>query len=146
MRIYASKKLFLGKERKGKERKGKGREGKGGRKEEDCCGVTTNDRGAAELVREKGSSIFISCTRPIRVSRIQGVSSINSFSLPLFFSLFMRSGCGTAHTRRKPLARHRILRVTCTYARAYSSIYTTAFYIHAVISRYYFHVVVCVSR
>lgn len=43
--------------------------------------------GRASKYVGKGSSIFISLTRPIRVSRIQGVSSTRSFSLSLFFSL-----------------------------------------------------------
>lgn len=42
--------------------------------------------GRASKYVGKGSSIFISLTRPIRVSRIQGVSSTRSFSLSLFFS------------------------------------------------------------
>lgn len=94
------------------------------RKEEDRCRVTNVEVRSGKYVG-KGSSIFISRTRSIRVSRIQGVSSTHSFSLSLFS--FSHAGCGTVYMQRKPFMRHRILYVMCTYAHIPTYI---AFYIY----------------
>lgn len=94
-----------------------------GRKEEDRCRVINVEVRSGKY--GKGSSIFISRTRSIRVSRIQGVSSTHSFSLSLFS--FSHAGCGTVYMQRKPFMRHRILYVMCTYAHIPTYI---AFYIY----------------
>lgn len=65
------------------------REGAGGRGGRPSSSSKERSRRGLGQYVEKGSSIFISRTRPIRVSRIQGVSSTYSFSQSPFSSIFM---------------------------------------------------------